>query len=152
MSTDLTLGQRAARPAEGKVVKPTRVLAGVVAAALGAHGAPLALPVALGHLLQRRVDAVNVVRDVALVAEDELVLVVRLAAAFAEGAVQAAPPLLQDHFRYLRKEKGKKTFEYFVRIYVCNFLHTAFFSSILDAFRWSHSKTQRSPQNPAVYN
>ena len=61
-------------------------------------GAPLALPVALRHVIQRRIHAVDVVRDVALVAEQEAGLVVALTAALADGAVQTAPSLLQDHF------------------------------------------------------
>ena len=35
--------------------------------------------------------------DVAVVAEEEAVLIVVLPASFAERAVQAPPPLLQDH-------------------------------------------------------
>ncbi len=64
---------------------------------------PLALPGALGDVVERRVEAVDVVGDVALVAQDEARLVVRLAAALAHRAVQAPPPLVQDHLVDLQR-------------------------------------------------
>jgi len=53
-------------------------------------------------MLQRRGHAVDVVRDVALVAEDQVGLVVLQAAPFADGAVQAPPAFLEYHFRHLK--------------------------------------------------
>ena len=53
------------------------------------------------HLIKRRIHAVDVVGDVALVAEDEVGLVVFEAAAFTDGAVEAAPTFLKYHFRHL---------------------------------------------------
>ena len=66
------------------------------------------LPVALRHVIERRVHAVNVVRDVALVAQQETRLVVALTASFAHGAVQTPPALLQDHFRHLHDNQRKR--------------------------------------------
>ena len=50
---------------------------------------------------QGRVSAVDVVRDVAVIAEDQVGLVVLLAAALAHGSVQASPALLEDHLGHL---------------------------------------------------
>ena len=57
----------------------------------------MASPAALGHVRQRRRQTVDVVADVAVVAEEQAALVSRLAAALAHRAVQAAPALLQHH-------------------------------------------------------
>lgn len=94
------LAQGGAGSAEGAVglVSPVGVEARLVGAANLADGAPLALPVALRHVVQRRLHAVNVVRDVALVAQEQTGLVVTLATPFAHGTVQAAPALLQNDF------------------------------------------------------
>ena len=62
---------------------------------------PLALPAAVWHVVERRVHAVSVERDVALVAQDEATFVVLLAAALAHGAVQAAEAALQHHLVHL---------------------------------------------------
>ena len=56
--------------AEGEVVEPLGVDPGGVGAAGCALGAPLALPGAQGDLFQRRLHAVDVPRDVALVAQN----------------------------------------------------------------------------------
>ena len=56
--------------AEGEVVEPLGVDPGGVRAAGRALGAPLALPGAQRDLLQRRLHAVDVPRDVALVAQN----------------------------------------------------------------------------------
>ena len=45
------------------------------------------------------------IADVTLVAEDHVGLVVLLAAALAHRAVQAPPPLLQDHLGHLTEEE-----------------------------------------------
>jgi hypothetical protein len=63
---------------------------------------PFTLPSTLRYMLQRRGHAVDVVRDVALVAEDQVGLVVLQAAPFADGAVQAPPAFLEYHFRHLK--------------------------------------------------
>lgn len=69
--------------------------------ALDADDAPLALPRARRHILQRRVEAVGVVADVAVVAQQQPTLIGRLAAALADGALQAPPALLQHDLRHL---------------------------------------------------
>ena len=56
--------------AEGEVVEPLGVDPGGVGAAGCALGAPLALPGALGHLLQGRLHAVDVVRHVAILTQN----------------------------------------------------------------------------------
>ena len=63
--------------------------------------APFALPIAFGHLVKRRIEAVDVVADVAVVAQKQATLVGRLAAALAHRAVQAAPALLQHDIAHL---------------------------------------------------
>lgn len=90
--------QRGARAALGEAVHPGAVEAGIAGAAQLARGAPLALPVAVRDVVEGRVHAVDVEGDVALVAEDEARLVVALAAALADGTVQAAPAFLEDYF------------------------------------------------------
>ena len=100
--------QRSARPAHGIVVAPCGIEARVVGSAHLADGAPLALPVALRNVIQRRVHAVDVVGYVALVAQQQAALVVALAAALAHGAVQTPPALLQDHLRYLLVNNDNK--------------------------------------------
>lgn len=90
--------QRSAGSALREAVHPGAVESGIVGAAGRADGAPLALPVPVGHVLQRRVHAVDVEGNVAVVAQNEAPLVVALAAAFAHGAVQAPPSFLQDYF------------------------------------------------------
>jgi len=71
-------------------------------AARHAHDTPLALPGALRYFVQRRIEAIDVEADVALVAQDQPTLVVRFAATLAHRAVQAAPAFLQHRLRYLR--------------------------------------------------
>lgn len=94
------MSQGGAGPAEGAVglVSPVDVEARLVRAANLADGAPLALPIALRHVVQRRIHAVNVVGDVALVAQEETGLVMTLATPFTHRTVQAAPALLQNDF------------------------------------------------------
>ena len=58
-----------ARSAEGEVIEPLGVDPGGVGATGRALGAPLALPSAQGDLFQRRLHAVDVPRDVALVTQ-----------------------------------------------------------------------------------
>ena len=49
------------------------------------------------------------VGDITLVAQDNIGLVALGTAPLADGAVQAAPTLLKDHFCYLKTKKGLKT-------------------------------------------
>ena len=55
---------------------------------------------------QLRCEAVDMIRDVAFVAQDEIGLVALGAATFADGAVEASPALLKDHFRDLKERKN----------------------------------------------
>lgn len=64
--------------------------------------APFALPSAFGHGLQRRVQAVGVVADVAVVAEQQPGRVGGFAAHLADDALHAAPTLQQHHLGDLR--------------------------------------------------
>lgn len=58
---------------------------------------PFTLPGALGNLVKRWIQTVDVIADVTHVAQDESTLVVRLTTTLAHRAVQAAPALLQNH-------------------------------------------------------
>ena len=53
----------------------------------------------MGNLFQGRLHAIDMIRNIALVAEDEVGLVVLVAAAFADGAVETPPALLEYHLR-----------------------------------------------------
>lgn len=90
--------QGCARATLGEAVHPSAVEAGVTGAAQLACSAPLALPVAVRHVVKRRIHAVDVEGNVALVAEDQARLVVALAAALADSAIQTAPAFLEDYF------------------------------------------------------
>lgn len=62
---------------------------------------PLALPGALGYLLQGRVQAVNVVADVTVVTQQQEALIIRTATALTYSAVQTTPTFLQDDSSHL---------------------------------------------------
>lgn len=92
------VGVRGARPALGVALLPVAVearLAGTTGLALGA---PLALPIALWHVVERRVHAINVVADVTVVTEYEPTFIVALTATLADRAVETTPAFLQYHF------------------------------------------------------
>lgn len=58
---------------------------------------PLALPAALGHRLQGRVQAVGVVADVTVVTQQQTARVGGLAARFTHRTLQTAPAFIQHH-------------------------------------------------------
>lgn len=97
------LRQRVAVRALCVVVLPLDRLCcgGVGEAAAHALGAPFALPVALGHLVERRIETIDVVADVAVVAQQQATFVRRLAAALAHRAVQTSPATLHDYVAHL---------------------------------------------------
>lgn len=66
---------------------------------------PLALPGPLGHGVEGRVQAVGVVADVAVVAQQQAAGVAGLAARLAHRALQTAPPLGQDDPRDLGQSR-----------------------------------------------
>lgn len=70
---------------------------------------PLALPGPLGHGVEGRVQAVGVVADVAVVAQQQAAGVAGLAARLAHRALQTAPPLGQDDPRDLGAESTVTT-------------------------------------------
>ena len=94
--TRRTLTQGGTRSTEGSVglVSPVGVEARLIGAANLAHGAPLALPIALRHVVQRRFHAINVIGNVTLVAQQQTGLVVTLATPFAHCTVQTPPSFL----------------------------------------------------------
>lgn len=63
-----------------------------------ANCAPLALPCSSGNSFQWGAHAINVVRDITLIAQNEVGLVMLEAAALANGAVEASPSFLQNDF------------------------------------------------------
>lgn len=85
-----TVDVRSARSALSTTVHPGTVETGIGSAASLANGAPLTFPVAMRHVIQRGIHAVNVVGDIAVVTEDKAGLVVALAAALAYGTVKAS--------------------------------------------------------------
>ena len=91
-----TLLEGVAGTTGGVVLEPAAVDAGSVGPAVLADAAPLALPGTVRYLVQWRVRAIDVVGDVAVVAQDQVGLVVLLPASLADRAVQTAPALLED--------------------------------------------------------
>ena len=55
-------------------------------------------------MVERRIQAVDVVADITFIAQDEARLVVRLPAALAHRTVQTPPTLVQNHLVYLYSE------------------------------------------------
>lgn len=74
-------------------------------AASGAFHAPFAFPVAFGHVIQRRIETVDVVADVAVVAQEQASFVGCLAAALAHRAVQTSPASFVHYVCHLFKQK-----------------------------------------------
>jgi hypothetical protein len=79
-------------------MSPVGVETRLVGPANLANGAPLALPITLRNIIQRWFHAVNVIRNVTLVAQQETSLIVTLATPFTHRTVETAPPLLQNDF------------------------------------------------------
>lgn len=69
---------------------------------------PLALPGSLGHSVEGRVQAVRVIADVAVVAQQQAAGVAGLATRLAHRALQTAPPLGEDDPRDLEQSSIKR--------------------------------------------
>lgn len=85
-------------------------IASLVPALLESPSSPLALPAALGHCEQWRVQAVGVIADVTVVTQQQARGVRGLAAHLAHNALHAAPALQEHHLGNLReKTEGHPT-------------------------------------------
>jgi hypothetical protein len=101
--TRRALTQRGAWTAKGAVglVSPVGVETRLVGPANLTDGAPLAFPISLRYVIQRRFHAVNVIGNVALVAQEETGLVVTIATSFAHRTVKTSPSFWPNDFSYL---------------------------------------------------
>lgn len=97
LTTDRATTLTSTGPTLGIRVLPGAIRSRLAAATLLANCTPLALPIAVRNESQRWIKAIGVIRNVAIVAEDQTGVVIALAATFANGAIQAAPALLEDH-------------------------------------------------------
>ena len=80
------------------MVSPVGVETRLVGPANLTDGAPLAFPISLWYVIQRRFHAVNVIGNVALVAQEKTGLVVTIATSFAHRTVKTSPSFLQNDF------------------------------------------------------
>ncbi len=94
--------QRCAWTAKGAVglVSPVSVETRLVPTNL-IDDAPLAFPISLRYVIQWRFHAVNVIGNVALIAQEETGLVVTIATSFAYRTVKTSPSFWQNDFSYL---------------------------------------------------
>lgn len=88
--TARTVEVRRAGAAFRPTVHPGAVEAGIGSAASLTDGAPLTLPVAVRDIVQWRIHAVNVIGNVAVIAQNQTAFVITLAAALAYRTVQAS--------------------------------------------------------------
>lgn len=67
------------------------------------HHSPFALPAVLGHVLQRRVQAVGVIADVTVITQKQTARIGGLATGLANRALQTTPAFTQYHLGDLSK-------------------------------------------------
>ena len=94
--TQRTLLEAVTRTTRGVVLVPAAVGPRGVGPAVLTHAAPFTLPRPVWYVVQGRVCAVDVVRDVAVIAQNQIGLVMLLSTSFTHCAVQTSPALLED--------------------------------------------------------
>lgn len=93
-----------ARSAHGVLALPAASHTRGRAPAVKTSHTPLALPAAFGNVAQRWDQAVRVIGDVTLVAQQQATLIIRATTSLTHSAVQAAPAFLQDHLGDLDRD------------------------------------------------